>query len=331
MTPLASKYRGGVGSLIGVRIVGLLFGALATAAPIPIRTVGTTLVLGPDSSAAGFTFLGDQLRVDSLTTGTPGIDARTWVPIQAQPTVQVLRYGTNRPDRNIGWVAQASATILVGVAPPLTPALLARNDLHLVADNLFVNAASEANSTNIERVDYIFGSSIAVNSMRSVVVMERGATSGHDGFSIAAITAVDINGTPTQYGPLVRIATGWANGSQYNLAAGNGLVFYRDGAAGTLVNSATISGQAIAGLMIPLADLVPLGTAVYGYSLFGNDVTASTNLTRPDLFPRNTASANGGIDLVAMNIGVVQEVPEPVPLITIGTALCALAMLRHRR
>lgn len=317
--------------MFGVRLAGALFAVLATAAPLPIRSVGTTLVLGPDSTAAGYTFQGDQLRVDSFTTGTPGIDAKRWIPIQAQPSVQVLRYGTNRPDRNIGWVAQVSASILAGVEPPLTPALLARNDLYLVADNLFVNLASEQNSTNIERVDYIFATSVAANSRRSVVVMERGTTSGHDGFSIAAITAVDVNGTPTQYGPLLRIPTGWANGSQYNLAAGNGRVFYRDGAAGTLVYSANISGQVVAGLLIPLADLVSLGTTVYGYSLFGNDVTSSTNLIRPDLFPRNTASANGGIDLVAMNLGVVQEVPEPMPLMTIGTALCALAMLRRRR
>lgn len=305
-----------------------LVAGLAAAAPIPIRSVDTTLILGSPSSAAGFTFQGNQLKVDYFYIGTPGVDLTQWKPIQAPPTVSVLRYGTTRPDRDLGWVALNSGSTLHGIQPPTTAQLIARNDLHLAVDNVFVNATSEANSTNIERVDFIFAAPVSASSTRSVVVLERGATAGHDAFSIAAILAVDANGNPTQYGPVVRVALGWANNAAYTLSTGNGQVFYRD-PAGPLVSSATITGQVIAGLMIPLTDMTSLGTAVYGYSLFGSDVPLNGDLTRPDLFPRTTPSSGGGMDLVAMNVGVVQEVPEPVTLMTAGAALLGLGLLRR--
>jgi hypothetical protein len=312
------------------RLALLLLASLASAAPIPIRSVSTALILGPSSSAAGFTFEGDQLMVNTFSTGTPGVNALTWAPLQTAPTVTVLRYGTNNPSRHVGWVARNAGSTLRGTEPPLTPALIARNDLYSVVDNLFVNDGS-ANSTNIERVDFRFTSPVSARANRSVVVMERGATAGHDAFGIAAILAVDSNGVPTQYGPLLKLAQGWANNSIYTLASGNGQVFYRDVPPGTLVSSATITGQVIAGLMIPLTDLTTLGNAVYGYSLFGNDVATSANLTRPDLFSRTTGAANGGVDLVAMNVGVVQQLPEPQTYLTAGSVLLALALLRCRQ
>jgi len=314
------------------RLAIILVAGVASAATIPISAVDTTLILGTSTSAAGYTFRGNQLRVDGIHTGA-GATAELWLPVSGTPTVSVERYGTNNPNRNIGWVALNNGTTLRGAQPPLAPALIARNDLYMVVDNLFVNnaATDPVNSTNIERVDFVLPQPVASRSDRSVVVMERGATAGHDAFAIAAILGIDSNGRPNQYGSLLRIPASWANGVQYTLASGNGEVFYRDGAGGTLTASAAINGQVIAGLMIPLLDLTSLGTAVYGYSLFGYDVATNADLTRPDLFDRVTTAGNGGMDLVAMNIGVLQAVPEPSTLITVGSVLCGLGLLRRSR
>jgi hypothetical protein len=42
-----------------------------------------------------------------------------------------------------------------------------------------------------------------VNSSLTLAVFERGTTNGHDGFKIAAITAVDAKDNPTANGPLI--------------------------------------------------------------------------------------------------------------------------------
>jgi hypothetical protein len=311
-----------------IRPAVILVTGMASAATIPIASVETTLVLGSSSTAAGFTFQGNQLRVDALYTGS-GATEKRWRPVSGLPTVNVQRFGANNPNRNIGWVAVAAGTALA-TQPPVTTDQIARNDLYQVVDNVFVNDRS-TNSTNIERVDFVLPTPAVARSDRSVVVMERGATGGHDAFAIAAILEVDSTGAPSRYGSLLKIPANWANGVQYTLSTGNGEVFYRDVPGGTLTASAPISGQVIAGLMIPLTDLTALGNAVYGYSLFGNDVATNATLTRPDLFSRTTSSGNGGIDLVAMNLGVVQEVPEASTLFTAVSALCALVMLRRWR
>lgn len=182
-------------------------------------------------------------------------------------------------------------------------------------DNIFGNQGdTNGNNNNTQRVDSIFSASgITVNNTLAFAVFERGATNGHDGFKIAAITGLDANGNPSSYGPLISLATGaWGTTS---LGPLNTLVTRNNAnepGANATHPSATASGQFLGGVSLNvIQDLgIPAGTKIFGYSLFAADIPANANLVNWNSFPTNTNSGTaGGIDLLAYNGVLYHEVP----------------------
>ena len=120
------------------------------------------------------------------------------------------------PTNNIVWnyISSSSGTTFNLAGPFIGQESVAFGGLNLNlfvgSDNLFGHQGdSNGNNNNIARLDAVFtASGITVNNTLTLAVFERGATNGHDGFQIAAITAVDAQGNPTAYGPLINIPAG---------------------------------------------------------------------------------------------------------------------------
>jgi len=160
-------------------------------------------------------------------------------------------------------------------------------------DNIFSNVGG--NSTNIERVDYIYKTGISINAAIAsdigFVVLERG---GNDQFKIGPILAVDANFNPTSIGALVTVNNNshWGNtGFNYD-----SVVFRRDPGDAEYRPSSDLGSQNIEGVFITFADLgLSSGDQFFGYALFADDVNNGDNLVDHTTFP--LASGNG-LDLV---------------------------------
>ncbi len=192
------------------------------------------------------------------------------------------------------------------------------NNINVGADNFFGNRGDgNGNNNNIERLDVVFGDGLEATSALAFTVFERGTTTGHDPFGMAAILAVDALGQPTAYGPLVRFGSGSSYGRYgtsnlvpsstdwlvtRNLAANQGAPATNPS---TVVKNQTVGGVTVA-VIGSVADNglgVARGTKIFGYSLFAGDVTGTGSqvLTNPATFPRASSSGtgDGGIDLIA--------------------------------
>ncbi len=264
---------------------------------------------------------------------------------------------TGNADNSSVWYANDSSNCATNMyAPHATDygTLLKSNNLLAGSDNTFANGTA-ANTGNIERLDFIFKSGITATSSLSFAVFDRGDAGVHDGFGIAVITSlngsVDSNGvkTPTAYAQLTRVAGGWGGTANPVQDLNYTLFRYSNGNNISSSDANNETGtQGIGGLVFSTADLgITAGTKIYGYSLFGYDVTSDNNsanlvnYTNTTYFPTNTDSTtgSGGIDLAAVN-GLAltgRHVPEPstyaagaVGIMVLATGLRRLRVL-HRR
>ncbi|MEO0539808.1 MAG: GEVED domain-containing protein [Cyanobacteria bacterium P01_A01_bin.105] len=168
------------------------------------------------------------------------------------------------------------------------------------ADNVFSNQAGDVASNNIERIDYIVSTGLAVPSTVlndiGFLILERG---GNDPFKIAAITSLDASGNPNGFGPLQTVATSnWGN-SGYTLQT---TVMRREQSEPNYRPSHIVGAQPVRGVFTSLADLgTTAGQTIYGYALFPSDINASNDLINLSDFPTDTSggSGEGGMDLVA--------------------------------
>ncbi|MEM7377437.1 MAG: Ig-like domain-containing protein [Pseudomonadota bacterium] len=163
--------------------------------------------------------------------------------------------------------------------------------------NVFSNVGPDPK--NVERIDYLFPTGI-VAPLSSAALARSGhlvaEKRGNNPIRVAAITALDANGEPAAYGPLVSVgAAGCAAGQicygvtqlehRYsflqNASTGpQGFVTFRDGATERLAMALVTSDR------LGLAT----GQRYFGFSFFANDVDAAQHdLVRPDTFPRDTA------------------------------------------
>jgi hypothetical protein len=211
------------------------------------------------------------------------------------------------------------------------------NNILAGPDNVFTNTGSNLGgvpyngNVSIERVDFVLDKKITVKDHDrrgkddddrrgkdrddkgvGIAVFERGVPTGHDGFGVAAITDVDELGHPTSYGPVYIVPAGsWG---LTPLVTPIPQYYFLNNAApdhpGLPINPAlTIPpNQTFGGVLIRADELVPPGQHIYGYSLFGPDVTCTPE-TLVDVanacFPKNTGVI-GGIDLGASNLGILQ-------------------------
>ncbi len=283
----------------------------ANAFQVDITSVNTTLVTGGASGIAnGFSYDGEQLRVDSFVA-----NGATWET--TSPATAFVRRN-NRDgtiaDDNIVWHEQisTSSTDLRGPIPTTTEAALNGNNLYTGSDNLFVNSG-ETNQSSIERVDYIFNSSAAASNTIGLTVFERGDSNAHDSFQVALVLGVDGSNNPTSFSDLLTINAGWGTTNlEPNTSAGR-TILKDDGGNQVYANSG-ITSQDLGGVLISLDQFSGITGDVFGYALFGGDVDAAngdiTDVTSA-AYPNSASAQQGGLGLdpLALNIGLVQEVP----------------------
>ena len=271
---------------------------------------------------------GDVLGINSFTTGS-GATLQTYAPvaIAGQATLQ-RNPADSTPENNILWSLNATnpgSGSTINVAAPFigqeSDAFGASNlNLNVGTDNIFSNTGNASgNNNNIERADFVFSSALTATAGLSFAVFERGQTTQHDGFKIAAILATDSTGMPTQYGPLYTVAAGtWGTTS---LGALNTTVFRNnatEAGADATHPSADTNGQSLGGVAISITGNlgVPAGSTLLGYSLFSPDTKAATSaalldVTNTAVYPTTTPENVGGLDLAAYNGVLYQVAPEP--------------------
>jgi hypothetical protein len=320
------------------------------------------ITLGPETSVASSTTVNNvtyQGYSKSITSFASGGNNWNIVNPSVDTTLTVQRSGNTGIDSNkqIIWercttsancTYPSASNTLRGTLPTTTQAALTQNNIYLGTDNFFANTGNGAgNQSDVERVDFVFSTGYYAASNVGITVFDRGVTTVHDAFSIAAITGFDASGKPT-YSSLKSYAQGWGatdllTGTEYtnNATVNNG----NNGASPFAV---TASGaQNIGGELVLLTDLVSANTPVYGYSLFAQDtfnaVTATnctlaqlSNVANTNCYANTTLEVNGGIDLVAANMGVTvrsgtsaTKIPEPLSIV--GTVLGGIASIGIRK
>lgn len=204
-------------------------------------------------------------------------------------------------------------------------AIYLSGNLNAGYDNILVNiddAASGSIEVETERVDVIWYQGIQTSSPSTAVfpIIERG---GNDNIAVAAITGLNVDGTPASYSTLIGIPeNGWpGTGSSFD----NYLVLRRELAGSIPLPLLPIgtdegqSAQVIQGVAISFSTFgIAANTPVYGYSIFSADVVdgfvtntndivgsgavtikAGIDLTDITTFPTDSRSNDSGLDLVA--------------------------------
>ena len=183
--------------------------------------------------------------------------------------------------------------------------LFSEHIFNIGIDNNFQNATT-TNNNNIERVDVIFPGGISATDATKAgfVVFDRGNAGTHDPFYIAAIKSLDGSGNPSAYYNAVSVVAG-----NYGSGIGgalNFLVMRENPGDGHLLLMNNTANQNRDGVLLRFTDLgVAAHTGIYGYSLFGTDVTVTpaTNMvdyTNATNFPTGSDFSNGGIDQIAV-------------------------------
>lgn len=225
--------------------------------------------------------------------------------------------------------------------------LLLGNNILRGSDNTFANGTGVSEG-DIERIDFLFSASgITADASTSFAIFDRGDIGAHDFVQIAVITGWNSGtNTATAYGGNIGTietsdygSTNVVSSFTYNLfrySNGNNL-----GGPDYWDSNTETGTQGIGGVVISMADLgIAAGTTIYGYSLFGYDVSnggSMSNLvdwTNATYYPTNTTgtTGTGGIDLSAVN-GVLynRRVPEPSTYGAIAIGGCLLLMALRRR
>lgn len=312
--------------------------------------VGYSNAVIPGTSTYGVTYDGIELRRDFVVAG-----ADVWAPDTLNLGTAYVRRSSATPgeylnqNQTTAWNAllegnNASANHVVsGQYLNNMDQLFTSRNLLSGTENLFVNQGDANNtSSNVERVDYLFGSQFAATSDIAFSVLERGlgvgGTGANGGFKVAAILSVDGLGVPNAFGSTVIHVT---DNSYNNGGVGAGLSTFRyDVFSGNTLDdiaNVDIGPQTIAGVIIRATELVPANTPIIGYAVFGEDVTGTganlVNWDNPTYYPQSSTTAND-VDLVASGAVIFRttEVPEAsttAAMVALG-AMVGGAFLRRR-
>ncbi len=206
---------------------------------------------------------------------------------------------------------------------------------------MFANDAGLQNFNNIERIDFVTTGGIQPQNAAQLTVgfsvFERG---GNDTFQIAAITGIDGFGNPTSYGTLTLSSAEWGGSL---LATDTLVVRGANSSPYDFEPSKFVQGQSIEGVFFTLSGLgVAVSDTIYGFSLFGADVTGSggdlVDWNNATFFPTDTSNANGGMDLVSGGILWAPDglgttgllVPEPSAVLPVLAGAGIAALWRRR-
>ncbi|GAA6622229.1 hypothetical protein [Scytonema sp. NUACC26] len=241
----------------------------------------------------------------------------------AIPAKVYVRRKPYTDDRQLAWYfgtfnSSNNTFTFLAFGPLSQERLFSENNILAGFDNVFTNIGANVGGTfyngnaSIERVDFILHSSVEANDNTGFVVLERGAVTGHDGFGIAAITKVSPSGKPIGYGSVFIVPVNtWG---KVPLVTPIPQTYFlnniADGGTGTAQNPAlTVPvGQTLGGVVIKTNQLVSPGQTIYGYSIFGPDVTCSSQElvnVKNSCFPSETKT-EGGLDTPSVNLGAVK-------------------------
>jgi hypothetical protein len=271
------------------------------------------------TNAANFTVnYSSSVTDDVLNITSFNVGATNFIPVSPPYTyAQVKRAGNSviTDNRNFitSWnrISSSPATAATsGIfncdGPKITSmeSALLTNNINTGYDNVFNNTTGSPHYNNIERVDYIVPTgyaAISTPNKAGFAIFDRGVG---DSFKIAAITSLDVTGNPSGYKTLVTVPISKFSAAGLLGANFNYTIFVSDPlvALGE-IRPSTQNSQNIRGVYISLQDLgIAVNEAVYGYSLFGQDVNPALGhvLTNPATFPTNSSFANC-LDLVNVN------------------------------
>lgn len=283
----------------------------------------------PDESS--FTFTNTVQQLDSFVAG-----GERYV-VSGLADQSFVRRNNVNPAQSSIWYTRAGSSYTAEHGATVDGHLLG-NTFRGGSDNTFVNGSGN-DQGNIERVDLVFTGGITATDQLAFAVLERGGDTIHDRFQIALITGWD-SGTNnvTAYSDVTGQGSLW--GTSNPEGNFNYQIFrYNTGndSSASYANQSG-SGQGMAGLVFGIDDFnVTAGTTIYGYSLFGYDVSTggdTNNLidwTNPTYFPTNTNSTDGGIDLASVNGISFTAVPEPSTWALYGCAVMTLGLFGRRR
>lgn len=323
-----------------------LLGSVAMA-QTAITSISTTTsdVANTVSDTPGVTFENTKISLSTFSTATSTYKVST---LADQAFVRRAT-GVDNPNQSSVWYRDgASPGSQLGSYATSYPTMLLDNNISGGSDNTFANGTTGAHQVqdgNIERLDFVYTGGLVANSFLVFAVFERGAVNVHDLFRIAAITGWDsVNNVPTSYGTLTGPSSSADWGSTNVVPDFNYHLFrYNTGDNLTTSTVHTETGtQGMGGIMFSMAQLgISAGTTIYGYSLFGNDVTNggnSANLidyTNTTYFPVATSNAtgSGGLDLATINGVSFTAVPEASTYALIGAMAMvgAVGWHHHRR
>ncbi len=177
--------------------------------------------------------------------------------------------------------------------------LIGGNVINIGALDVFSNAGERPDSIkNIERVDFIVDKGLhAAASVQGLqqaghVVIEK---SGNNPVQMAAITALDDNGEPAAYGPLVRINNIYAGADElrYGLVAPErdlDFLATENSVTPSRLAYSTSSREPLGMVFVSQAELgLTDGQRYYGFSIFPSDVDPAIHtLTDPATFPQDS-------------------------------------------
>ncbi len=282
-----------------------------------------------------FTFNNTVTEVTTFTAGSSAYKTGS-----TADQVFIRRNAVN-DTRSSAWYARTDPGVFSAPHSEDYGLLLLGNNLNRGSDNTFANGTGVSEG-NIERIDFVYTTSLAADGSMGFAVFDRGAADIHDAFKIALITGWDaLNNVPTSYSQLVSQAPNWT--PALNVATGFDYTLFRYTANDDLSAStaATETGnQGIGGVVFTIDNFnITPGTPIYGYSLFGYDVTDGgdtanlINFNNDVFFPTGTdgATGGGGIDLAAVNGITFSAIPEPSTWALGGLALASLAIAARRR
>ena len=360
--------------LVAPHVTAQVFGVTSiVASDVTASTINTRNGLTDfDGNTYNVTYNGIERRLTSFVANSVA-----WNPLRSDGVVRVRRSnasGANQsfpqlnPNQAAAWNRAVSTSgsnpslhTVSGVYRNTMETLFQSNNIFSGTENLFVNTdvGNTGNPnvvTNIERMDFLFPTSVNASPTIGFAVFERGLGTGGGGtngtFRIAAITAINGSGDPTAFGSTVLrvqpanynnggVGVGTLGQAGLNVINYDVTRFRTDGGPELdHMNNPNIGPQGIAGVLIPTSALVTAGTPVFGYAVFGDDVTATGNLLLDvngvdgggnRYFPIQSPFSND-MDMVATG-AVIYSVPEPTTwaMVVLSTALgCYLLYRRFR-
>ncbi len=317
-------------------------------------------ILGDGGELIDVTYNGTEFSISSFVANGMVYEPILTGQAYARRNSGTETFPTTNANQTSAWNAVVSVT---GTAPNVAhevdgqyyntmEELFTSRNIHTGTENLFVNTSDPGNVvTNVERMDFIFSTPLTASDDLGFAIFERGRgfgnTSGgtNGGFKVAAILSVS-GTTPTDMSAgVVTVTDNSYNNGNNGVALGGALVsttfaydvFRYAAAAGPELdafNNVNIGPQGIAGALILTTDLVPEGTTIYGYAVFGEDVFATGNdlldVTNTTFFDPLSDFEND-MDMIASGAILFKVIPEPSSVTLVALGVLGLGVFVRRR